>query len=74
MTAGLSHQDLSRRVSSVSWILGAALLAAVIAASLRFAEARAFVDLLERRSSSWLPRIRGSWARDGCSAARSRST
>jgi Mg2+-importing ATPase len=54
MTTSPSRHDISRGASWASWILGAALLAGVIAASLHLAEARAFVRLLERTNPSWI--------------------
>jgi Mg2+-importing ATPase len=45
---------VSARARWVSWLLGAAMLAAVVAAALRFSEERAFVGLLERADPWWL--------------------
>jgi len=43
-----------RRSSWLTWLLGGAMLAAVVWATVHFAEAREFVELVERAHPSWL--------------------
>jgi Mg2+-importing ATPase len=54
MTEAPSHHSLSRGAAWASWLLGAALLAALIAAVVRASEARAFVGVLERANHWWI--------------------
>jgi Mg2+-importing ATPase len=46
--------DTPDRASWISWLLGVALLAAVIAGALHFAEERAFIDLAQHAEPWWL--------------------
>ncbi len=49
-----SRHIATKQAEWLSWILGAALLAVVVAAALHFSEERAFVRLTERAQPQWL--------------------
>jgi RsiW-degrading membrane proteinase PrsW (M82 family) len=52
--AGETERKSSSHVAWLSWLLGAALLVAVIAAVLHFAEERAFVRVAQEAEPWWL--------------------
>jgi uncharacterized membrane protein YbhN (UPF0104 family) len=54
MTTNQTDLNSSHRARWLSWGLGAAMLAAVVAAALHFSEEQAFVRLVERAEPWWL--------------------
>jgi len=54
MTTDQTDRKSSHGTRWLSWLLGAALLAAVVVAALHFSEERAFVQLAERAEPVWL--------------------
>jgi uncharacterized membrane protein YbhN (UPF0104 family) len=54
ITTERTERESSHGARWLSWLFGAALLAAVVAAALRFSEERAFVRLAQRAELGWL--------------------